>query len=134
MSSDASNPGHEGFAADFQAWFFTETPRDAAVQAGLKERYRAAWADGAKDDRIAVISFVYLTEDIEGFDLILAGLQDAEPAVAQSAVSNALALLTFHYDLGPGAREALEAFGREHPGWRGLSEAALTRVPPEGRS
>ena len=112
------------FADKHQRWAYEEQKQNVSLEMELAKEYRQSWDRGSKEDRNAVLAFIYDKRCKEGFDLIVTALYEDED-LASEAAAVASGLIYHDYDLGPNIKIALEQFGRKHPRWANISQFAL---------
>ena len=93
------------FESQYEAWLGDGSSRNETIERELVDTYRRAWTHGSEADREAVLHFILLRRERNGYDLVLEGLKDSSSAVTRIALSVAFSLLLD----GSFARDALRA-------------------------
>jgi hypothetical protein len=110
----------DSFASLYTVWLDGADARRHGAERTLIETYRKAWESGDYGDQQAVLHFILLREEIEGFDLVVEGLRSRDARLAGVAEAVAFGLLKKGHDLGSQARDALREFSERFPEWADL--------------
>jgi hypothetical protein len=118
--------GSSSFVKLYDKWLNDGRGRRPEVEPELKLAYRAAWRSGDIDDRDAVLHYILLAKDEQGFDIPLAALTD--PLLGRAAAGIVSGLVVSGYDLGPTVRERLEKAAGDYPDRENTIAAALSTL------
>jgi hypothetical protein len=116
------------FSSVWEYWLLETERRDVALERALAQSYRDAWTSGGRDDRHAVINFVFDRRDEGGYDLIVDALRVADSRLASEAAAMVGVLIHEGFDLGTRIAHDLRDFGRRFPEWSSLSDGALAEL------